>query len=263
MPRSFRWMVGLLALTLTPGLVLAQAAAPQTHTVREGDTLWDLAKHYRGDPFLWPDIYRMNTERRRGSALDLSRRSAPARRRRQRPGRAGHGHAQRRCRAPADTTPADSLTGRQRAGRSRARRWAADEPTTCPPADARAAHPVSANEPGEERAGSSGPSASNCWRRASRPTRISRTGPSGGASSTLRASSPRREAAVRHGAGPRDAPAGACEQRQRQRDAVLDHRGRGTPRRHLPGRRYPARGDPGPEFEPYGEVVMPTGLVRS
>jgi len=62
MPRTFHWKwVGLLALTLTPGLALAQAAAPQTHTVREGDTLWDLAKQYRGDPFLWPDIYRLNT----------------------------------------------------------------------------------------------------------------------------------------------------------------------------------------------------------
>jgi len=37
MPRSFR-LVGLFALALTPGLVLAQAAAPETHTVHEGDT---------------------------------------------------------------------------------------------------------------------------------------------------------------------------------------------------------------------------------
>ena len=62
MPRMFhrKWL-GLFALTLIPGLASAQAAAPQTHTVRKGDTLWDLAKQYRGDPFLWPDLYRINT----------------------------------------------------------------------------------------------------------------------------------------------------------------------------------------------------------
>jgi LysM repeat protein len=35
---------------------------PQTHTVKKGDTLWDLAQYYLHDPFLWPGIYRLNTD---------------------------------------------------------------------------------------------------------------------------------------------------------------------------------------------------------
>jgi LysM repeat protein len=43
-------------------VAVAQEPLPQTHTVRKGDTLWDLAQHYLRDPFLWPGIYRLNTD---------------------------------------------------------------------------------------------------------------------------------------------------------------------------------------------------------
>jgi LysM repeat protein len=62
MQRTFRWSwLGAIALAAGPTLAAAQDTSTQSHTVRKGDTLWDLARQYRGDPFLWPDIYRMNT----------------------------------------------------------------------------------------------------------------------------------------------------------------------------------------------------------
>ena len=32
----------------------------EVHTVKQGDTLWELGKQYLNDPFLWPQIWEMN-----------------------------------------------------------------------------------------------------------------------------------------------------------------------------------------------------------
>src|SRR5919112_2742127 len=65
------WAVLLVAIpssaalaqdSLPPATTVAAEPLPQTHTVRKGDTLWDLAQHYLKDPFLWPGIFRQNTD---------------------------------------------------------------------------------------------------------------------------------------------------------------------------------------------------------
>lgn len=56
--------VAAAALAAAGPLAAQQDTVPEgrVHTVRRGDTLWDLARQYLADPFLWPDIFRLNTD---------------------------------------------------------------------------------------------------------------------------------------------------------------------------------------------------------
>lgn len=46
----------------------AEDAPDRVHVVRSGDTLWEIARRYLNDPFLWPEIFRLNTDQVRNPA---------------------------------------------------------------------------------------------------------------------------------------------------------------------------------------------------
>ncbi len=56
----------LAVAALAPAALFAQqptSGQPGTYTVKRGDTLWDLAKRFLNDAYLWPQIYRLNTDK--------------------------------------------------------------------------------------------------------------------------------------------------------------------------------------------------------
>lgn len=91
--KTIAWTAAALLIATAPLAAQQHPAEPQpqqedrVHVVRSGDTLWDIARSYLSDPFMWPEIFRLNTDVVRNPA-----RIYPNHRLRL-PGYTGQGHA--------------------------------------------------------------------------------------------------------------------------------------------------------------------------
>jgi hypothetical protein len=61
--------IAALLLAATPLAAQERPPQPQTHVVQPGETLWEIASRYLDDPFLWPELFRINVDQIRDPAL--------------------------------------------------------------------------------------------------------------------------------------------------------------------------------------------------
>ena len=59
-----QWLLAifLLPVSLVHAAVTLKDTAPQTYTVKKDDTLWDIANLFLEQPWLWPQLWRTNTQ---------------------------------------------------------------------------------------------------------------------------------------------------------------------------------------------------------
>jgi hypothetical protein len=61
--RTSAYVVAAASLLAAAPLAAQETPAQErVHVVRPGETLWDIARNYLNDPFLWPEIFRLNAD---------------------------------------------------------------------------------------------------------------------------------------------------------------------------------------------------------